>query len=267
MNRLMKSLALASLPLAAGCAALQPAPPPELDASIRLAAGLSAYEEGRYQDAFEELAWVVRGCPDQEAGLHARVTLAALELDPRNRAGRPAVGTELLADLILSPRTPDWVRPAAETTYLLGLALGAPPPGGAAPPDTVADPAPDTVARTPVEEPAEEAVAEREAEHPTPEPVEPVAETDQARERGPLVQAGEAPVYGCGRVLEARADTTLALPTLPGPSMMALLVEAESGRVTAEERIELLERELERVRRELAEARVELERIRRTLRP
>jgi hypothetical protein len=243
-SRPLMKLVLAILPLAAGCATLSHAPTPEQDASLRLESGLEAFRDGRHSEAFDDLAWIVAACPEREAGLHARVALAALELDPRNPGGRPDVGMHLLADLILDPTTPSWVRPAAESTYLLGRALGAPAPRGeAAEPDPDgADPDPD---------------AARDAQ-----PADP---PDLATPPAPTW--GGTAVRGCGPALE-RTDTLAAtLPVLPGPSLAAMLMESEATRDRLQDRVDLLEEQLERMRQELVEARAELERIRRTLRP
>lgn len=246
MSRLIPAAGLALLTVAAGCATLKPAPP-ERNATVRLNAGLSAYDAGRYAEAFEELAWVARGCPGQEMGIRARSALAALELDPRNRAGRPAVGSELLADLILDTRTPDWLRPVIESTYLLGLGLGAP------------------AARGPQEPLADRPPAPLQSAGPPPD-VAPPGDAPVAADPEPGAGWSAAPVRGCGPVLaETTAPTTL--PTLPGPSLLAMLGDVELERDTALGRAASLEGELARLRTELAEARAELERIRRTLRP
>ncbi len=251
MSRRIVTIALGLLPLLAGCAALLRAPPPELDATLRLSAGLEALDEGRHSQAYEELAWVATSCAGRAAGLEARVALAALELDPRNPVGRPEVGTELLGQIILGTRTPEWIRPIAESTYLLALALGAPEPEEAEPIDAEAE-----VERPlPIPPPADDRTPEdQEQREPpaSPPPVEPVPAEG---------------VHGCGSVLEETDTPTLVLPLLPGPSLVEILAEAEAGRAQAEERIQALEAELERIRLELAQTRGELERIRRTLQP
>jgi hypothetical protein len=235
---------------------LRTAPPPERDATVRLAAGLFAYDEGRYAEAFEEFVWVARGCHGRTAGVQAMAALAALELDPRNPVGRPGVGTELLAELILDPRTPDWLRPVATTTYLLGLGLGAP-----------AAEAPRTATPSPVTEPPEPTEPTDTTDTTdTTEPTEPMGPPQREPTRTVLVEP-DAPVYGCGPALPETATVTLALPSLPGPSLIALLVEAETQRELVEGRAEAMEAELTSLRQQLAEARGELERIRRTLRP
>jgi hypothetical protein len=238
-SRLFPAVGLVLFAFASGCATLRPVPP-ERNAAVRLAGGLSAYDDGRYADAFVELAWVTRSCPNREAGLHAKAALAALELDPRNSAGRPGVGTRLLADLILDPRTPERLRPLIESTYLLGLGLGAPPgrPSEAVPPPG---------AREPGELPEPDRTEE--VAPPTPPPPTP-----------------PGAVQGCGPLL-GEASPAATLPTLPGPSLSAMLDEAEAERDRLAERTAAMDNELSRLREELAQARAELERIRRTLRP
>jgi hypothetical protein len=244
MSRLIRAASLAVLTVVAGCATLRPAPA-GYNASTRLAAGLAAHDEGRYAAAFEEFAWVARSCPGREAGVQARAALASLELDPRNRAGRPGVGTELLADLILDPVTPGWMRPVLQNTYLLSLGLGAPPARRPVA-DTAARPAAPLV-------PADTAV--------------PAADRQPPAAVAPVSPASAVPVRGCGPVLVATAAPPPTLPTLPGPSLRALLAEAETERDQLAGRTAAMETELARLRDELARTRSELERIRRTLRP
>jgi hypothetical protein len=70
---------LAFLLSAAGCASLMPALGIGPDASARLAEGAAALDAGRYQEAFEPLAWVMTRCEGHEAAVQARLALAALE--------------------------------------------------------------------------------------------------------------------------------------------------------------------------------------------
>ena len=126
MSRSTHSLALASLIALGACAGLPEEPPPEQNASHRLERGLAALDAGLYADSFDDLAWVYARCPDRVAGAQALAALAAIELDPRNPAGRPAVGTDLLARFLRDPARPDWAVSLAETSYLMARALGAP---------------------------------------------------------------------------------------------------------------------------------------------
>jgi hypothetical protein len=248
MSRLIQAASLAMLTAVAGCATLRPAPA-EHNAATRLAAGLAAHDEGRYATAFEEFVWVARSCPGREAGVQARAALASLELDPRNRAGRPGVGTELLADLILDPVTPGWMRPVLENTYLLSLGLGAPP------------------GRRPVADTAALRAAPTDPAVPAAPPPRPAEDRQPPTAVAPVPPASAVPVRGCGPVLVASAAPPPTLPTLPGPSLRALLAEAETERDQLAGRTAAMETELARLRDELAQARSELERIRRTLRP
>jgi hypothetical protein len=273
-------LLLAALIIAlGGCAALMPRPPAERDATVRLDRGLTAYDAVRYQEAREELTWVYRHCPGRQAGSQALAALAALELDPRNRDARPAVGTELLGRLIQDPAVPQWSRPLVETGFLVSLALGAPHPDHhpstepiATDPDPGAEPAetpPDTAAadapagEEPAEEPAGEPVPV-DSGAAAPAPAAPVA---VAVAPEPLDPAAVQDVYGCGPVVEVEGWYAPALPELPGPSMAVMLSEMQSERDSIAMTADTLRQELAAAREQLAATREELERIRRTLKP
>ncbi|HUE76853.1 MAG TPA: hypothetical protein VMM83_02850 [Longimicrobiales bacterium] len=119
------------------CSALRPAERLEQDATYRLDRGLRALDAGQYREAFDDLVWVESHCAGHVRGAEAHVALAALELDPRNERGRAGLGTDLLGQLLRDPAPPAWVRPLAETSYLMALSLGAPPaPGMTAEPRT-----------------------------------------------------------------------------------------------------------------------------------
>jgi hypothetical protein len=273
MSRLTRPLALALVLGTAGCAALQPAPPADRDAALRLESGLAALEAGRTAAAYEELAWVAAHCTARSAGLHARLGLVALELDPRNEAGRPAIGTELLAELILDETTPLWLRPALESSYLMARGLGAPAPGAMAraPADEAGD-APQ--ADPPVTDTAAAALppADTAAVDTMPVaagPPEPVP--DEAVEAPAPLEAwltpADGPVYGCGEVLVPVARPATELPTLPGPSLAAMLTRVREERDAQAARATGLDTEIAELRRQLEATRAELDRIRRTLRP
>lgn len=235
-------LVLAAVMAVGGCATLVSERPPEQNAELRLDRGLFALEAGMYSEAFDDLAWVYSHCPSGEAGSRALVALAALELDPRNQMARPALGTELLARLLQTPDAPGWVRPLVETTYLTGLALGAPQPTDT----TVAG---DAQAGTPVHDHDE--ADEEYMDHAAVAPPEPDAD----------------PVYGCGAKVAVEDWSPSALPTLPGPSMARLLAEAEAKRESTAARADTLRSRLATVTEELEATRAELERIRKTLKP
>lgn len=269
-------LLLASLvALAAGCAALTRAPPPEQNAELRLDRGLAALEAGHYAQAFDDLAWVYSHCSGRRAGTQALVALAALDLDPRNRAARPAVGAELLGRAILDPGTPNWLRPMAESAFLTALGLGAPHPEGHRPPEPDVDPEGDV---------DPEAAADPEADVDPDADVDPEAalDPDSAVDSVPAVEPGAdmaggdmAPMaaeaaFGCGPVValeDGVTRTARTLPTLPGPSMATLLARSEASRDSVAAGAEALRIELATVRQQLAETEAELERIRRTLEP
>lgn len=256
MSRLTRLSALALLLSAAGCAALRPAPP-ERDAALRLAQGLAAFDAGQYSEAFDHLAWVYANCQGRQAGLQAAISMAALELDPRHPSGRAAVGAELLASVILDPTTPDWVRQIARTTYLISLGLGAPPA-----PSPSSGEAPPTDGG---ESPAEPATPRTVGDESPAEPATPLAEPAASLPRQDAPHAGFA--FGCGPVLREVGPAPSELPTLPGPSLAAMLTETEAERDALAAQTATLLEELTRLRRELTDTRAELERIRRTLRP
>ena len=244
-----------------GCTFLQEELPPEQNAALRLEQGLAALDAGLYSEAFDDLAWVYSRCPRHEAGHQALAALAALELDPRNDLGRPDLGTQLLGELVQRPGTAEWVRPMAETTYLMALVLGAPPAGGKR--GGSADPgaaggnqvgAQDTMAA------GDESLAGAEIS------ARPRALPGWDGESSPREQAYDS-AYGCGQLIDRPDRSPEPLPQLDGPSLVALLASAESQRDAAVQRADTLEAALATARQELAETRTELERIRKTLQP
>jgi hypothetical protein len=282
MSRLPRTLALALVLLVGGCAALRPSPPPERDAQLRLAQGLHALRAGDYAEAYERLAWVMAHCPGREAGIKAQVAVAALELDPRHAGGRPELGLEILGDLILDPHAHDWLRPLTRTTYLLALGLGA---GEMAPPATAAeddtDPEDPAEAPDPAKDPddlvdpteppeppdPEEAAAPDELVETPRDTVPPAAEPRDTMRPDTTIPFAAGPIYGCGQPVQVRIAADAELPSLPGPSLAAMLGAAEAERDAEAARAATLLTELNAARRELTETRAELERIRRTLRP
>lgn len=232
------------------CATLMPDRPPEQNAEFRLDRGLSALQAGLFAEGFEDLAWVYSHCSGRQAGSQALNALAALELDPRNRAARPAVGAELLGRVIQDPGAPDWVRPLAATAFLAGLALGAPHPGEDA------------------------ATGEDHGDHEA-RPGEPVRDLEADAELpghpGLGVPAAGAArsgtAYGCGPTVAAEEWVAPALPTLTGPSMVELLENAHQRRAVAVASADTLRKELALVKAQLESTRAELERIRETLKP
>ena len=230
--------------LVTGCAALGTERPPERNATLRLDRGLAALDAGAHREAFDDLAWVYSHCAGREAAARAAVALAALELDPRNRAARPDIGTDLLGRVIRDPATAEWVRPLAETAFLAALALGAPAPDAAE--ATVDDAEGEAAhAEAPVGTPA------------SPDEVLPVPAPGAAGDR----------VYGCGDIVEVDDAAVASLPRLPGPSMAELLAETEAEREAAQGRADSLQQQLVAVEEELSATRSELERIRKTLKP
>jgi hypothetical protein len=285
MTRRIQLLTLASAVVLGGCAVWGPERPPERNAALRLEQGLAALEQGLYREAFDDLRWVYTECVGREAGYHALAALAAIELDPRNGAGRPAVGSDLLARVIQDPATPAWSRPMAETTYLLGLALGAPPvgqPATANDADT-ANGAPQsdsdngdgghgaggTAAGTAVVAASTADAADTTVVPDTTDA--PVAAPPPAKAAAPgpvpVPEAGTGQAYGCGALLNGSPERPYDLPVLPGPSLMAILAETETQRDILQGRADSLSARLAATRRELEETRNELERIRKTLKP
>lgn len=229
----------------AACATLMPDRPPEQNAQLRLDRGLDALEAGLFSEAFDDLAWVYSHCSSRQAGVQALTAMAAMELDPRNPAARPALGAELLGQLVQDPGTPAWVRPLSETTFLAALALGAPHPGdeGAAGDEHAHDHGADVVMETPVDHEG--------MEHPA------LADT----------AAATGLVFGCGPEVEVEGWDPPTLPTLSGPSMAELLANAHQRRDAATAQADTLQKELAAVKEQLAATREELDRIRETLKP
>lgn len=242
------------------CAALRPDTYSELDASYRLDRGLAGLEAGRYREGFDDLAWVYAHCRDRTRGMQALVALSALELDPRNQAARPAVGTDLLGRLLREDPAPGYVRPLAESAYLMALSLGAPPA-----PAAMAEPAvpPDT---------AQAAAAALETTGAPEARVAVAGNATGATDSVRLVRAAQvlAPtsaeeVYGCGSPIEVGAPAPL--PALPGPTMVSLLAAAERAREASVADADSLRVALDSARQRLQETEAELERIRQTLKP
>lgn len=257
-------LALATVLAVAGCAALQPEPPPEQNAALRLDRALFALDAGRYREAFDDLAWVHSACYGRTVGVQALAALAALELDPRNRAARPDVGAELLGRLIQDSATPAWLRPLAETNLLTALALGTPHPA-----DTLAG-AP--AARTSADRDdgamddttAGEELADPDSSGSRVEPSYGDRVDSALRPRTPV----QTDVYGCGEpVPMPEGWQPPELPRLPGPSMADMLVRVEASRDALSLQADSLRNELRAANEQLTATREELERIRKTLRP
>jgi hypothetical protein len=118
----MWAVALAGLLL--GCATLK-APFESDDGEARLEQALAALGRGDYRAAHEGLSWVAQHYPKEDYGQQATLTLAALELDPRNPGRRIGVGTDVAGNYLRDPNNPAWTQPIAQTLYLLGVELGA----------------------------------------------------------------------------------------------------------------------------------------------
>lgn len=223
------------------CAALRPDPPVERDASYRLDRGLAALQAGEYRAAFDDLAWVFAHCEDRVRGAEALVALSALELDPRNRAARPGLASDLMARTIREPALPGYVRPLAQSAYLQALALGAPPA------------------------PAGRAIADGDTAAPL--AAAPDSGVRVVRASDVLDPPEDTVVYGCGTRIAPSGWVPPPLPELTGPSFAELLADAERARDLAVARADTLRVELEAVRQSLQETEAELERIRTTLKP
>lgn len=90
----------------------------------RFAEGLAAAQRGDFPAAHRALSWVIENHGSEPIGQRALLTVAALEMDPRNPQRRLALGADL-AGAYLSTRTEDWSQPVAQTLYLIALELGA----------------------------------------------------------------------------------------------------------------------------------------------
>ena len=241
------------------CSALRPEPPLDRDAAHRLDRGLAALDGGLYREAFDDLAWVYTHCTGHTRGAEALVALAALELDPRNLAGRPAVGTDLLARVLREPTPPDYVRPMAASAYLMARALGAPAaaPAERGPTAAEAGAAPAEAADSGAARPTPADTAVRVAE----------ARVDLVRAAEVLEPITETSAYGCGAEIAAEGWVAPRLPEMPGPTLVSLLAAAERARDASEGQVATLRQELETTRARLTAVEAELERIRKTLRP
>jgi hypothetical protein len=268
-----KLLPLTAVLAVAGCAMLRTEQAPERNAALRLDRGLEALDAGHYREAFDDLAWVYSNCPVNENGVRALTALAAIELDPRNRAARPSVGTELLGRLIQHRATPGWVRPMAETGLLTAMALGATDPDR---PAGIADsarsaPADPTAADAPTPEPASADSTPADSGSTAVTPAAPTATLTVAPAPEPALRmfgSGERdPVYGCGEAVDMDDWTPPALPRLPGPSMADMLVRAEANRDAMALQVDSLRHRLDAVKEQLSATQAELERIRKTLKP
>lgn len=245
-------LVFAVLLTLSACAALRTEPPIERDAAYRLDRGLAALDAGEYREAFEELAWVYTHCPDHSRGSEALVAMAALELDPRNDAARPGVATDLLGRVIREATSPEFVRPLAESAYLMARTLGAPPaPSWVAPEAMEADAAP-----------AGQVVADSAV------PGRPGSAGVQVTRAADLLGSqAEEPTHGCGARIAREGWVAPQLPDLSGPSLVSLLATAEQARESSRAEAARLRGELEAAQQRLAETEAELERIRQTLKP
>lgn len=238
-----------------GCAGVVPGHPEGEDARLHLDRGLAAVAAERYRDAFDELTWVYTRCAGHEAGTRALAALAALELDPRNPAARPDVGSELLGRLIQDPGLPQWTRPLAETGFLTALALGAPHPEG-----PVRSPETDSAAVDSAAVGSAVLGSAAVADAPTRAPIRPTRVPAPAGET-------DSSVYGCGATVAEEDWQAPRLPRLPGPSLAAMLTDTQLERDSLAVRADTLQQELITAREELAATQEELERIRRTLKP
>jgi hypothetical protein len=91
----------------------------------RFELGLEALGRGDYRLAHEQLSWVAQHYAHEQVGQRALLTLAALEIDPRNPGRRINVAADLAASYLRLPENTPWMRPVAQTLYLLGLEMAA----------------------------------------------------------------------------------------------------------------------------------------------
>ena len=87
--------------------------------------GLEALARGDYRVAYEHLSWVAEHHSHEKYGQQALLTLAAMELDPRNQGRRIDVGSDMAANYLRLPEKPLWTQPVAQTLYLRSLELDA----------------------------------------------------------------------------------------------------------------------------------------------
>lgn len=216
---------------------------PDTEVERAFLRGLVALKLGDYVTARREIGGVAYACSRTPVGARALLTLASVELDPRNSAGDPRTARLLVERYFELPERPAWTEPAAQTLYLMAVELdveaaAAGTPDEDAPPNGTSNDAPNdtsTVADVP----------ERRSAGPVPGTSRP----------GTALHEEE-----CAAAREEYVAGTLQRPTLPRVPLAArthaLEVERDSLRTAVEHR-----------ERQLAELRQELERIRETLRP
>lgn len=106
--------------LVTGCAALlrgdgRPSPEQIMDRA------LTALENGYYESAAEDLAWVSTYHTDRPTGRLSLLILSALELDPDSPVREPESGAERLENLLALEEAEPWLSPV--TNALLGLSV------------------------------------------------------------------------------------------------------------------------------------------------
>lgn len=159
MNRILRGAALLVWTAAAACSASHPPAPVSSeqrdlytipaetrvqDASVRsevertLERALIALKIGDYGRARADLEALSPLCPGTNVGFRVALTGIALELDPRNPTGDPAVARRLAERYLEAPSKPAWTEPALETLYLLALDLGGLRPDSVPPPSPAA---------------------------------------------------------------------------------------------------------------------------------
>jgi len=216
--------------------------------------GLVALEREDFRTAYQHMASVYEDQWDRPIGERALLTLAAVELDPRNPGRRLDVGAELAGRYFQLPSGTPWNGAVSQTLYLLAMELGA---------------AEERLARA--EEEKRRAEVERRRSEAERERAERERRTAQTEARRAAASAREARIDAERARAEARRARTeqRPAPAAPAPRPLPLLtapsVSARVGVLQGER--DRLEAEVRTLNRRLQEQEQELERIRRTLEP
>jgi chemotaxis protein histidine kinase CheA len=248
----MRAILIAGLLAVGGCASLGQADQPSPEATFERA--LAALQEEDFQTAYEHLSWIYYEHSHRPIGERALLTLAAVELDPRNTGRRLDVGAELAGRYYQHPNATPWSGAVSQTMYLLAMELGA----------AEARLARAEAERERAEREREQAERERQtarAEASRASASARQARTDAARARTEAARArAEARRAQAGSQTRAPAQPARQLPQLASPSVSARVgtLQGERDRLAGEVRA---------LNRRLAEQEQELERIRRTLAP
>jgi chemotaxis protein histidine kinase CheA len=249
----MRAILIAGLLAVGGCASLGQADQPSPEATFERA--LVALQEEDFQTAYEHLSWIYYEHAHRPIGERALLTLAAVEMDPRNTGRRLDVGAELAGRYFQHPNATPWSGAVSQTMYLLAMELGA---------------AEERLARAEAERERaerEREQAERERQTARAEASRASATARQARSEAARARTEAARARAEARRAQAGSQARAA-PAQPARQLPQLSSPSVSARVsTLQGERDRLAGEVRALNRRLAEQEQELERIRRTLAP